>query len=267
MTHSAVSQNIKELNKQLGVKLFNSNNKGVYPTSDATELYKVIKNSLDAIREGEENLKSVNEDTKAVVKLSMPSSLASVYFKDFIKDFCTKFPNVRLEFIRNNDTMLLAQRKLDLAINLDCSFEGSDYGIIDLFTFNSVFLASKDFIADNKLKQTLNKKQLLELPLIGHKALLSEITRGRDFELTPRIVAFTAELTFALVKAGLGIGHTFAYALENRPDIDDIVVLKTQGLDFPKFKTVIAYNKGHLTRIAQTFIDELKAYCAKNPLS
>ena len=64
VTRAAIGQNIRELENQLGTKLFTPDKRGVIPTAEAVKIYPSIKKVTQIIHETESDLST---DRKSVV--------------------------------------------------------------------------------------------------------------------------------------------------------------------------------------------------------
>ena len=68
ISQPAVSHNIKELEKQLGVQLFYKKSNGMSATSEATALYKYVSNAFNSIWKGEMTILDMTGLKTGVVK-------------------------------------------------------------------------------------------------------------------------------------------------------------------------------------------------------
>ena len=256
-SQSAVSQNIKELSKQLGVRLFSTNTRSVEPTSDAVTLYSKIKNAIDIIDECEGNLGEFGPDTHATIRLSMPSTLISYTLIDFFGQFKKKYPNIVFEFFGRGNIEPLEQGRVDLVVDWAQRFENRKFNIIELFTEECIFIASKQFAKNNKLSGIIPRQALSRFPVVGHREFLELLEREYNLDLNIYATTATSESAYAMVKKGLGIGYYFISAALDK----EIVKLEIEELSNFVFKTVLAHNG--LTRAAQVFVDEFLGFCKK----
>ena len=246
-THSAVSQNLKELSKQLGVRLFTPNVRGVEPTSDAITLYPTIKAAVDMINAGENNIREFTPKTHAVIRLAAPSTVVSHILADYFKEFNKKYPNITFEFYDRRSFELLEQNNIDLIIGLEQHLD--TFNTIHLFSEKSIFIASKDMNLD-----TITKEELVKLPIIGHGEFLNLL----DLDLNILMQTVTSESVLAMVQKGLGVGYYYERALKLADN--SIVEVKIKNLMPPIQKTVVAFNQ-ELSKPAQAFVDGLIKFC------
>lgn len=98
MERKNIRTNIQTLENQLNHKLFNSHTRGVTPTSTAKTLYPFIKKAVESIIDGEDNIKTLKEDSVALIKIAMPPTVSNIDSKSYFIEFCEKHKNVRLQF-------------------------------------------------------------------------------------------------------------------------------------------------------------------------
>ena len=262
VSRQAVSQNLRELGNQLGgLKLFLHDpvNRCVTPTSEATAMYPDIKEAVEKMIEVEEGLQAFTSESKAVIRMGIPSSVASVLLADFFKEFRQKYPKVRFEFHSRNSEDLLAQKKIDLIINdrllHNCKF-------VELFEIDNIFIASKEFMDDNSIGVNITKEKLIMLPIIGHTQALNEFKNKNGLDLVSFLETTSSEPIFALTKNGVGVGYYYDKVLTKQNVGDDVVRINIADCVPIKTKIVCCYNKSHITKAASTFIETLRKFCS-----
>ena len=262
ISRSAIGQNIKALNKQLKTTLFTSGRKGVEPTSDAFTLYPVIKNALESIINAENCLEKFDHDSTAVIKMAMPALFANLYISDYLKAFCAKYPKVRLEFFNRESMDLLEQRKIDFIIDDEYHFRDTDFRTIKLTVFNGIFIATKKFLAKNKLTRNLSIEKLLKLKIIVTRTAWAEFYRQIDVDIEPFVIKTpSSDAVYSMVANSIGVGYFHKELLE-KAQSSNLVTLNVPGVTFPALKIVCGYNKS-LTQPARAFVDGLLAFCRK----
>ena len=249
MSRSAVSQSIKELSNQLGVTLFTAHSKGVIPTTDANNLYPVIKNAISSIVDIENSLQSFTHETTAVIKIGLTVPSIEYCIMDYVKEFCTKYPNVQLEFYRRDIMELLANGKLDFVIEMASVVKNHGFRTISLFNMNHTFIATQEFLKKHNLSQIISQEQFLKLPMISFHT-------WSDFEIKPKFVlkADSVIMNHYMAKNSMGIAFYIKEALKKMND-PDLVEVQVENIKFQPKEIVCGYTS--LSRAARTFIDGL----------
>lgn len=265
ITRSGVGQNVKQLAEQLGVVLFRTHRKGVEPTEEAHKIYPKIKMALETIRECEESIKLCDSKTQATIKVAIISTVAAFYLQKFFKVFSQRYPDVRFEFFnraKQESFNLLVTGKVDLIIDLDHVCNRYNLSVIDLFTLDYAWIASKEFMSQHKLSTNITIEQLTKLPIIGHQEPLADLSKTTGYNFEPYIATCTTEPVYSLVREGLGVGFCPRQAVDTLNTDKEVVKLNIKGL--PRLTTVIScgYTKQTLAKVAKQFITELREYCS-----
>ena len=145
LTPSALSQNLRTLSNQLGVrKLFTPNPKGVVPTADAVALYPIANEMYGLMVKAEQSVKTFDENSVAVIRLGITSLMCGM-IGDCFKEFKQKYPKVSFQFFNKDSTELLQRNKIDFIINVERDLNKFDFSTVPLFDM-IVFLSLKGII-------------------------------------------------------------------------------------------------------------------------
>ena len=254
ISRAAVSQNIKTLGGQLDVVLFVTHRTGVTPTPQARKLYPTIKQALDLIADTESLLEAPDKNT-GTIKIAINNLYADIQIKEYLKKFCTLYPNVKLEFFTRDGLALLEQKKIDFVIDLDVVFKNTNCKTIELFTLTGAFIASKEFLKKRGLSQTISKDDLIKLPFIARREAWPLYLQQMDAPQEPHVtIAASNDMTFSMAKNGLGVGCLSKETLAKMSD-ENTVTLNVKNIHLPPVKVVCGYN--NLTHHARKFIEGL----------
>jgi len=258
ISRSGVSHNLKELSGQLGTTLFTAHSKGVAPTSEANEIYPIIKNAIISIVEAENNLQSFNSESVGTIKMAMTASHVELY-AEYMKEFCTKYPKVKLELFERNSIDLLEQGKIDFILATEKFFSNTELKTINISHVSSIFIASKEFLSKNSLSQSVTKNELLNLPIIAHRDTWTEFCKDNKIDILPFVFkTASSDMTYSMTKRAIGVGYYFKELLSNNEQ--SIIALYTKDVVLPIAKTSCGY-KNNLSKPAKAFIDGLIEYC------
>ncbi len=115
----AISQQIKQLERDLGISLFHRNNKRVNLT-EAGQLFR--KKSLEVLEHVDAAIKVIEELRgleRGTVSIGMSSTMATVLMSDLVKEFQTQFPHIKIkisESITSESLHRVKDSELDIAI-------------------------------------------------------------------------------------------------------------------------------------------------------
>jgi DNA-binding transcriptional LysR family regulator len=248
-----VSRSIKELEKQLDVKLFHTSSRGVEPTGEGVELYHKIAPALAWISHGEKNIKEFKRTSTGLIRIAVAANFAWSVLSWRILDFNKEYPNIQFDiiYVRPSDAVIeLERRNVDLVVStLPFGAAKINFEKVPLGRYKTTLFASAAFAKQNALKRVISKEQFDALPKVTY--------RGSD--VCARVVAAveTQETLFQLVMTGLGVGHCSGQFLDCNHPHDPIFRFSVKGMKAEECILGCVYNGGLLTKAAKIFIDSL----------
>ena len=116
MTPAVASKRIKELEKHLGVRLFNRTTRSLTPTGVGRVFYKEAKKVLASIDNAENAISQFSDTPRGVIRITTPLGFGRRVIAPLVPSFVDKFPGTEIR-------MRLSDRKVDiLAEELDMAF-------------------------------------------------------------------------------------------------------------------------------------------------
>lgn len=115
----AISQQIKQLERELGISLFHRDNKRVTLTEAGKLLRSHAENILQKVDNSIKTIEELRGLERGTVSIGMSSTMAGVLMADLVKEFQQKFPHIKLkisETITSNSVHRLKEGELDIAI-------------------------------------------------------------------------------------------------------------------------------------------------------
>src|SRR5262245_2184419 len=101
VTPGAVSRQIKSLERELGVPLFDRGQLGLMLTADAETLYAVLANSFSRTSETVQAIRSGNRTVR--VTLACTHAVANCWLMPRMKDFWRRFPDITVDHLISDD--------------------------------------------------------------------------------------------------------------------------------------------------------------------
>lgn len=118
----ALSQQIGQLEQELGIQLFHRSVRGVKPTVAGLALYKHAQQLLRLSEETQVVVRNAGGDVGGSVKLGLPSSLALVLVGPLVTMLEERFPRIVLEVYESPSSYLAAHllnQQVDLSVLVD----------------------------------------------------------------------------------------------------------------------------------------------------
>lgn len=212
ITQPAVSQSIKQLETELGGKVFFRTPRGIKLTSEGKVLYKYIEQAYGLIRTAENKFLEMQSLMSGEIKVGAGDTLSKYYLLPYLREFHEKYSQVKVQ-VTNRTTFetieLLKSGKVDFGI-INLPIKKSDRLVIhEVLTVEDCFVCGEKYrdLAQNPI----SVKDLLNYPLL----LLEKGSNTREFidnfflehnvEVVPEIELGSVNLLIEFAKIGLGI--------------------------------------------------------------
>lgn len=215
VTQPAISQAIKQLEHQLGIRLFTRMHKGVELTVQGGELvFPEVEHALHILMGVEDKLSELRESATGTLRIGASETIFQYCLADKIVKFHEMYPQVKLELIAGFTYKTIENLKIDRCdvgfLNLPID---PDEGILltdTVMLLNDIFLAGPAFF--NLKRKKLSIWELQEYPLI----LMQERMVAREsfdrycqsvgVRLSPAIEVDSWGFMKRLIEDGMGIG-------------------------------------------------------------
>ncbi len=189
-TQSTVSSQIKQLEKELDVRLFdryyhkiNLTEKGVLVLQQARNILKAQAKMLDSLNSA--------ESIEGEIRLSMSSSVCSRYFKNDFLRFHHQYPEIKVEITENGTEQMfdkLRKNETDLVFTLDRHIYDSDFIICAEQEEQVHFIAAADNPVAScswKLSEISQNEFVLTEQAMSYRKILNETLASKSLEIRP----------------------------------------------------------------------------------
>ena len=257
LTQPSVSYNIKKLEDELGVTLFERGN-NLLMTPAAEELLPYVEEALNSLRNGERKINDLINLKKGQITIGIPSHIGVFLLTDIIKKFSKNYPNIRIEVICKSTKelfRLLNMNELDILI--DCSPLEEN---ISEFVVKKIAREKCALACNRKNTQLLNRtvelKEIVNHPLIvpletsSSTKSLVKIFKKYNVPFEPSYTVATSDMIAEMVEQEIGIGFLFEKTIEKYPNLYKIDL----NCKFPEFDIFLLYKDSLLSTATQEFI-------------
>ena len=185
ISQPAITKQIKNLENQLSVKLFERKSKGVILTQEGKELYNKIKNPIEELNRIDRQVSK-----EKYINIGTHNHMGSCIFGDVINDYCLKYPNINLNLICEETPEMmkkLKNKELDIVFskrdntNID---DGIQY--IKLGYLHDVIIANNESkFATQELTLENLENQIIYVPRNYAQVVtrIKELTKGKNLKL------------------------------------------------------------------------------------
>lgn len=260
-TQSTVSFQIKQLEKELSIPLFERIGHTVTLTNEGEKLLPLAQQILRLAAEATHICG--NTAPEGLVRIAIAESLASWEFHSRFKDFHEKYPGIRLKIIATStDEMfqMLGQNQVDIVYTLDRRIFNHNYVTAFEAPVDIHFVTGAGHPLAGQTQITL--EQILEYPLIlteknmSYRAALDDLLSQNGKETMPIMEVGDTQLIRNLLCQGLGISYLPEFVIaedlakgnlvslpmtEIQPDIWRQLLYHRNKWISPELKCVIKY--------------------------
>ena len=263
ISQSAVSQNIKNLEKELKTKLFIRSTKNVQLTEAGKILFEHIEPAFNLIENGEKSIKEINALKRGEIHIGANDTISKDYLLPYLKKFHQLYPEIQIQITNRTSSTcieLLKQNKVDLIIsNLPNPKITDQMEFKEIFSFNDIFIASDEFKQLRRRKISLEDLKnypllMLEAKTTTRKFLEKSLTE-MGINIEAAVELGSVDLLIEMTKIGLGIAFVPEYCLNLKKE--EIFELKTKE-KLPARKLAVVKNKNiPLSNAAEKFLQLL----------
>ncbi len=272
LTQPAVSMQVKQLEGQLEIPLFEQLGKKIYLTEAGEEVHhysRTIAQQLDDMATALSNLKGL-----AHGKLRISVATTANYFAPhLLADFTRRFPGVNVILdVTNRQTLLrqLAENEVDMVImgkppvEMDLEAESFMENPLVLIAPPGHHLVGKQQIP---LKQLEDEVFLLREPGSGTRSAMERFFAAHDITITASMEVSSDEAIKQSVQAGLDLSVMSQDAVEMELTLNRLKILDVADFPIQRYWFVVHRKGKRLSAIAEAFknflLDEAAALLEK----
>lgn len=213
ISQPAVSQAIKQLESQLGGKLFNRTHKGMeLSETGGKQIFPIVEKALKLFDQAESKYSELKDTATGIVRICASDTVSTHFLLPYIKEYHEKHPNVNLilQNCTSSETIeMLKNGKGDIGfVNLplddsEVHLSNIVMQLHDTFVCSEKFKELTDGIVELKRLQDY-PLLMLELSTATRQAIVS-FAHSQGIHLHPEIELASLELMTSLAKNGIGI--------------------------------------------------------------
>jgi DNA-binding transcriptional LysR family regulator len=142
---AVASNRIKDLEKHLGVRLFNRTTRQLMPTEHGTVFYAGAKQVLDAVIEAEAAVSALSGQPRGTIRVTAPLGMGRRLIASGIPEFHDKYPDIEVRLRLSDHNVDIMKEGIDVAFRLGL-LEDSSLRMRGLMDCERVLVASPDYL-------------------------------------------------------------------------------------------------------------------------
>ncbi len=208
ITQSTLSQQIKQLEFELGFELFLRNSRHISLTEAGEEFLPFARRTIQDAEDGVQRLYDLQNVKTGTLRVGVTYSLSTV-LTEGVMSFMKEFPGIRLEiFYKTVDELLvlLREHKVDFILSYKPLFDAPDVDSMPLFENTLALVVAKEHKLAGRKKIKL--QELPGIPLVlpskGLQArmMLDKLLEGSSVQLTSNLELNETNILLQVVATG-----------------------------------------------------------------
>ena len=263
VSQPAISYAIKDLEAQLGTKLFIRDKSGVILTEKAEQLLVYVKKAFDNILMGNDVIQEETEDLSGTVRIGIYSHISLFILPDMVKEFSKKHKKAKF-FIYSTSN----EEMIDKLKNKELDFLVVQYPLLlDEYKFTEEFLFETEtclFSSKKYYDMYVNDKGSLEkfpiiFPLRGYPDInkLEQTLNAKNLKIERNVTGYTTELNKELAKKSVGVSWGIKKCIEKELKDHELYELPVD-FELPKARFSVIYNEKLINDTTKEFIKYMK---------
>ena len=158
ISQPAISRAVSKLEQNLSVKLFIRGSRGVHLTEEGKLLYAHTKSAFDALRQGEENLRRINNLGVSKLRIGASSTLCKHILMPQLQKFIQEYPHIQIS-LQCHSSLEIAALLEEGSIDIGLISEPNSLHSLEFFLVTEVediFVATEDYLKNLKLRDHEN---------------------------------------------------------------------------------------------------------------
>jgi DNA-binding transcriptional LysR family regulator len=265
ISQSAVSQSVKQLEEQLGARLFSRNTKQVKLTKAGELLFQHVEQAYNFLRTGERSISELHSLQQGEIKIAASDTICKYFLLPYLKQFHQLYPKIKINITNRPSPIcaeLLAKGLVDVSVmNLPNSEYDKSLKISRLKPLQDVFIAGPKF---RQLQgRTLELDELMTYPLLmlernsTTRLFFEQYLQANQLKTTPEIELDSVDILIELVKIGLGISFIAKEYIQKELTQKEIITLNVNAEIPRRYLGVVTHASLPVPVAAQKFIDLL----------
>lgn len=208
ITQSTLSQQIKQLENELGFLLFLRNSRHIILTEAGEEFLPFAQKTIQDAEDGVQRLYDLQHVKTGTLRVGVTYSLSSVLTEGLLR-FMKEFPDIKLEICYetvNRLLELLKGRKLDFILSYKPVNNMPEIDIISLFKNNlsAIVCNTHSLATEKKIKLSTLRHYPLVLPSseLQARMMLERLMQEKDFKLTSQVELNETNILLQMVSTG-----------------------------------------------------------------
>lgn len=263
MTQPAVSQTIKELENEYGIKFFDRIGKKLYLTNDGETFLKYVRRILNLYDECEKELKNSKNLKSGQLKIGASTTIGIYILTDIIGKYTKLNKGIDVSIIIENTkniSNLILENKIDFAF-VEGPVHSDEIMVKDFCDDELVIIASPEHpLADKKeihINEIQKEKIIMREQGSGTREVFEKVLIASNIAPKFSLELGSTEAIKKAVEAGLGISCISKRAIQREVEYKKLAIVKIKDIKIIRKLNLIYHKDKNFSNLYDSFI----AYC------
>ncbi len=213
ISQPAVSQALRQMEGEMGVKLFSRTSRGVQLTREGEVLYRYVKEGVERLMEGERMLEQMCNKDAGEVRIGASDMTLQFFLLPFLEEFHQKYPGIKVN-VTNAPTPetidSLRAGKIDFGVVSTPFQNQGEIRSVPVKDIRNVFIAGSRF---GYLKErSLDYSVLLDLPCIfleqntSTRFFMDQFLEKQGIRVKPEFELAISDMVVQFARRNMGVG-------------------------------------------------------------
>lgn len=267
---STVSHAVRELEKQLGLRLLNRTTRSVNVTEAGEQLISKIAPLMEDLGLALRSASAAGDEVAGTLRLSIPSSASRLILQPLLRRFLLAHPGINLEVAVDNSLIDIVTKGYDAGIRYD-DVLAEDMVVVPILTnMRFVVVATPEYLAGRTIPQ--QPQDLLQHECLNYRSAASGALPRWDFEkdgkhtriaVKGRLATNDSDLLLRAALDGFGFAYLSHAPIAQHVESGELVSVLE---DWVPTSTLYLYyfERNNTPKKLRAFIDFLKGEAANN---
>jgi len=145
LSPAVASNRVKELEKHLGVRLFNRTTRQLTPTEQGRVFYEGARKVLEAVAEAEASVADLSGQPRGTIRVTAPLGIGKRLIASGIPEFRDRYPEIEVRLRLSDHEVDMMREGIDVAFKLGI-LENSSFRMRGIMDCERVLAAAPDYL-------------------------------------------------------------------------------------------------------------------------
>lgn len=248
ISQPAVSQAMKQLERNLGVALIKRASRGIQLTKEGQELYGFVEKGYHQMELGEDRIHRMQNLEAGEIRIGASDMTLQFYLLPYLEKFHERYPQIKV-IVTNAPTpetlQLLRDGKIDFCVVSTPFEEKDDLCTVKVREIEDVFVAGRRFL--HYKNKTMDFQELEELPMIclerntSTRSYMDTFLGENNVSVMPEFELATSDMIVQFALRNLGVGCVVRDFAKDYLDNGQLFELRFNKM-IPKRQFCVAYS-------------------------